>query len=605
MKLRGRFTLTLALAALVPISVAAIVTRQVIASSAREEYNDRRRSAETTITNAVDRLTRQVQENVMSLASRDHPYVAGMVLDMMNLDGRRLTGTQIDNYQQQGKSWMKGLFLQVLTITDDTQPENLVVVSAHLRSAQNERNQEVRTRAELKPDVPFFALEVVQLPDDVPRPPSAKESRTILVIEAARVLSSRLLSDRMSLSERDKPPRSVGVLAGREVSADFLSTVYLGRTVDARIVKPNGQILVPPKGTDWAQLASDPPIRLELPGADGKPFAIIEVAVSDGDLDTVLRKLTYTSAGLALAALGAVVLIGLLVARRTARDLDALVEGSLAASRGDLDHRVPVRSKDEVGAVAHAFNFMMEDLRTSKDRLVIAERIAAWQEIARRLAHEIKNPLTPIQMAMDTLRKTHRLKHPSFDEILEESTTTVLQEADRLKHIVAEFSDFARMPKPNFQRIDLNEVVRSAMSLYQGAAPVETKLTELPQLDADKGQVSQVVLNLVENARDAIAKRPDGKVTVSTKLGDAGDRALLVVEDNGPGIPTDLKDKVFAPYFTTKHNKGGTGLGLAIVHRIVSDHGGRIQVSDIPGGGARFAIELPLRNGTALLVSRI
>jgi signal transduction histidine kinase len=114
-----------------------------------------------------------------------------------------------------------------------------------------------------------------------------------------------------------------------------------------------------------------------------------------------------------------------------------------------------------------------------------------------------------------------------------------------------------------------------------------------------------VVLNLVENARDAIGQRGEGRIIVSTRLGEAGDRAMLIVEDNGPGIPVDLKDKVFAPYFTTKHSKGGTGLGLAIVHRIISDHGGRIAVVDAPGGGARFAIELPLRNGTALLTSRI
>ncbi|MBC7975807.1 MAG: HAMP domain-containing protein, partial [Myxococcales bacterium] len=278
-----------------------------------------------------------------------------------------------------------------------------------------------------------------------------------------------------------------------------------------------------------------------------------------------------------------------------------------AAARGDLDHRVPVRSEDEVGAVAAAFNFMMEDLRSSKERLVIAERIAAWQEIARRLAHEIKNPLTPIQMAMDTLRKSWRKQHPSFGEILEESTSTVMEEADRLKHIVSEFSGFARMPKPEFQRLDLNELVRSALALYQGgAAPIEISLFgSLPQIDADKNQLNQVVLNLVENARDAIGQRPDGHITVSTKLGEAGDRAMLIVEDNGPGIPGDLKDKVFAPYFTTKHAKGGTGLGLAIVHRIISDHGGRIVVADTPGGGARFAIELPLRNGTLLLTSRI
>jgi two-component system nitrogen regulation sensor histidine kinase NtrY len=182
-----------------------------------------------------------------------------------------------------------------------------------------------------------------------------------------------------------------------------------------------------------------------------------------------------------------------------------------------------------------------------------------------------------------------------------------MEEADRLKHIVSEFSAFARMPKPEFQRLDLNELVRSALALYQGGTTsIEIRLApQLPQIDADKNQLNQVVLNLVENARDAIGQRGDGHIAVSTRRGEAGDRAMLIVEDNGPGIPVDLKDKVFAPYFTTKHAKGGTGLGLAIVHRIVSDHGGRISVADTLGGGARFAIELPLRNGTALLTSRI
>ena len=251
-------------------------------------------------------------------------------------------------------------------------------------------------------------------------------------------------------------------------------------------------------------------------------------------------------------------LVGSLVARRTARDLDQLVEGSIAAARGDLEYRVPVRDKDEVGAVANAFNFMMEDLKVSKEKLVIAERIAAWQEIARRLAHEIKNPLTPIQMAMDTLRKSYRKQHPDFAEILEESTTTVLEEADRLKRIVAEFSDFARMPKPEFGRVDLNDVIRSSLALYKDATPqVEAMLdNQLPELDADKGQLNQVLLNLVENGRDALGLRENGHVTVTTKRGEAPDRLTLVVEDNGPGVPSELKDRVFAPYFTTKAREG-------------------------------------------------
>jgi two-component system nitrogen regulation sensor histidine kinase NtrY len=581
-KLSARFTLALAMAALVPISVAAVVTRQTIAASYRSEYEDLRTSVAKLMQRQLDQITLEITKAVDAVATPKHPLVGEMLTAMANqqLHVRDTSGrTTLDKLQGNSKNVMEGLSLDILTVTET--PGDRVLISAHNKNTLNERAPEVREQARTKD--PFFSR------DEIASPTSEK---TILVIKAARVVTDR--------------GKSVAVWVGRELKPELLASVR-GPRVDARVIARTNEVLMP-SAAPWPT-KGDPPIRVDLYGPsggghDGKPLAHVDITVASND-PAVLRQLTYTSIGLAVAALVAVILLGIIVARRTARDLDALVAGSLAAARGDLDHRVPVRSKDEVGAVANAFNFMMEDLKVSKERLVIAERIAAWQEIARRLAHEIKNPLTPIQMAMDNLRKTWKIKHPSFDEILEESTSTVLQEADRLKHIVAEFSDFARMPKPDFQRLDLNEVIRSAMSLYQGTTPVETKLSPLPKLDADKGQVNQVVLNLVENARDAIGSRSGGKIVVSTKLGDAGDRALLVVEDNGPGVPSDLKDKVFAPYFTTKHNKGGTGLGLAIVHRIVSDHGGRIQVSDAPGGGARFAIELPLRNGIALLASRI
>jgi len=480
---------------------------------------------------------------------------------------------------------MLGLSLDVLIISDRG---NRVLAAPHAHGKIGESNHpEIRERAAASKGATFFVRE------DITSEERGKTvSRSVLVAEAARIAQD---GDVM-----------VALAAGRRVDDRLLVGVRGEHRTDARIVAPDGTVLVPPAHPRWTQRSEDGPIRIELPGVGGAPAAAIEIAVSDGDMARVLLHITLASAALALAALVGVVLIGLLVARRTARDLDQLVDGSLAASRGDLDHRVLVRSDDEIGRVAAAFNFMMQDLRTSKERLVIAERIAAWQDIARRLAHEVKNPLTPIQMAMDTLRKTWKKQHPSFGEILEESTATVMEEADRLKHIVSEFSAFARMPKPELQRLDLNELVRSALALYQGAAPIDIRLAEpLPEIDADKNQLNQVVLNLVENARDAIGQRPDGRIAVATRRGEAGDRALLIVEDNGPGISPDLKDKLFTPYFTTKHEKGGTGLGLAIVHRIVSDHGGRITVGDAAGGGARFAIELPLRNGTALLTTRI
>jgi signal transduction histidine kinase len=577
MKLRGRFTLSLALAALVPITVAAVVTRQVIADSYRATYLELRRNAEESMNREIAKISGEMKAAAGRIADPKGEF-AGQILTWL---AQGTIDSEQKSLRERGDSKIKEASLAVLTVIDH---EDRVIVTPHLRGQLRQRLPQIRRIARETGGRPYFAQE------DFDEETSARIDK-VLVVEVAR--TSQLTVHELALA------------AGRPLRSEHLDPVRSSGRADARIVDPAGNVLLPPKTRRWDLLTADPPIRIALPGADGRPAAIVEIAVSDGDMASVLRKLTYTSAGLAIAALGVVVLIGLFVARRTARDLDLLVEGSLAASRGDLDHRVPVRSNDEIGAVASAFNFMMEDLRTSKERLVIAERIAAWQEIARRLAHEIKNPLTPIQMAMDTLRKTWKKQHPSFDEILEESTTTVLQEADRLKHIVTEFSDFARMPKPQLSRIDLNEIIRSALALYQGAVRVDTNLRPgLPHFDGDKNQINQVLLNLAENARDAIPTE-GGRIWVSTKLGDAQDRVILTVEDNGPGVPPDLKDKVFAPYFTTKHSKGGTGLGLAIVHRIVSDHGGRIAISDRPGGGARFVIELPLRHGSALLASRI
>ncbi len=581
MKLRGRFTLTLAMAALVPITVAAVVTRQVIASSKRADYESERANALQAAQREVATLSSEVAEAAAQLADSSNPFI-GVILSELSHKAERSEKEWGDiqrGLRQQGSQMMRGLSLQGLTVVT---PEDTVLITPHYRDATDDRNLLPRQLALKTNGEAYFTLEQMRTGPTI---------ETVLVAQASRI--SR------------KDAYTVALSASRRVTDKLLASLRGPRT-DARIIDARGLVMFPPKTKDWDAIAKDP-ITVPLRGPNGETVAKIQVTVSDAGLDQLLTNLTLISAGLAVGALVLVVLVGLLVARRTARDLESLVEGSLAAARGDLDHRVPVRSKDEVGAVAAAFNFMMEDLRSSKDRLVIAERIAAWQEIARRLAHEIKNPLTPIQMAMDTLRKTWKKQHPEFSEILEESTTTVLQEADRLKHIVSEFSDFARMPKPEFQRIDLNDLVRSATALYQGgAAPVEVKLAEgLPELDADKNQLNQVVLNLVENARDAISKKENGKIIVSTRMGEANDRALLIVEDNGPGVPPDLKDKVFAPYFTTKHSKGGTGLGLAIVHRIVSDHGGRITITDAKGGGAKFAIELPLRNGTALLASRI
>jgi nitrogen fixation/metabolism regulation signal transduction histidine kinase len=399
----------------------------------------------------------------------------------------------------------------------------------------------------------------------------------VLVVQAAREVSDG--------------GDSVTVVGGRRIDRDFLDPVRNLAGVQVQVLGADGEVLVAPKG-EWHE--DKTVASYSLKDSQGREVALVEMRLTNDSLPALLKQVTIYSALLALAALAVTVLLGFFVARRMTRDLDALVVGVQAAARGDLEHQVVIDSSDEIGEVGKAFNTMMLDLHDSKERLVMAERVAAWQEIARRLAHEIKNPLTPIQMSMETLRKTYAKKHPSFDEVFEESTATVLEEAARLKRIVSEFSEFARMPKPTKTTLSLNDLVRAQVALYQGSVAISKSLEdELPVIEADRDTLSQLLLNLIENARDAISGQEDGKIRVTTESSRGGKAVLFRVDDNGPGIAPEVKDKLFTPYYTTKHAHGGTGLGLAIAHRIVSDHSGKISASESPMGGARFTVELP------------
>jgi two-component system, NtrC family, nitrogen regulation sensor histidine kinase NtrY len=581
-RLRPRFTISFALAALVPIAVAALVTRYVVARGYRQEHERTRVSAQQVIQRAVQQFQRGVAQTIDPEVLGAHHELTGAIL--RELEKGQLDANDLLRFKKPSQAWMHGLGLDLLLITG--RGGRVLAAPHHEAMIDEDGVDRPETLARQTKGAPFFGWEQRML-DHTPEP--------ILVAGAARFVTSGSIR--------------VAVEVGREVDATMIDLVRREGRIDTRLVAADGRVLIAPAEPDWDRLAGDAPMRVPLLGDDGAVVAWVEIAVGVEALDLLLAQVTVASAALAAAALLLTVLLGVIVAHRMTRDLDRLVEGAQAAARGDLDHRVAASSRDEVGEVATAFNLMMEDLRAAKDRAAVAERIAAWQEVARRLAHEIKNPLTPIQMAMDTLRKTWRTQHPQFEEVLDESTATVLEEADRLKRIVSEFSEFARMPKPSFGPTDVGDVVASGLSLYQGAVPVERRLADgLPPIEADRGQLTQVLLNLLENARDAIATRGDdggGRIIVTTRRGDAGDRVEIVVEDNGPGIAPEVRDRMFTPYFTTKQGKGGTGLGLAIVHRIVSDHGGRIVAGEAAGGGARFAVELPLRQGHALLASRI
>jgi len=564
-KLRGRFTLWFSLAALVPIAVAALVTRQVVSQSFKQDFERNRAAADRSAKRELSELAGAVESTVRVLAEENRD-IEGLLFELQTHGGIR--PDVLRNLTQRDDGLMRGLGLDLMFIIDDTG----TILSAPHGAAEGERDEVWRERARRSRGQAFFAREPVERDGEL---------RTELVVVAART--------------RAEGGRAVTVVGGRLVRPALLDRVRQEGRVEARIVDGAGAVLV--QDGEWSGVGEAS--RVPLAGLDGTAAGSLEVAISDADLRTLLRKVTVAAALMAGAAVLVTVLLGFLVARGMTGDLDELVAGVAAVARGDLEHRVPARKRDEIGAVANAVNDMMTDLKQANERLAVAQRIAAWQEIARRLAHEIKNPLTPIQMSVETMRKTRQKGHPKFDEIFDESTATVLEEVGRLKRIVAEFSEFARMPKPTRRPTDLNEVVRSTTALYKGGVDlVENLADDLPEISADRDQLSQVVLNLLENARDAVAGRgegdPHGRIAITTCRAEGGDAVQLVVDDNGPGLSTEIRDKLFTPYFTTKHAAGGTGLGLAIVHRIVIDHHGTISAGDAPTGGARFTIELPI-----------
>jgi two-component system, NtrC family, nitrogen regulation sensor histidine kinase NtrY len=252
---------------------------------------------------------------------------------------------------------------------------------------------------------------------------------------------------------------------------------------------------------------------------------------------------------------------------------------SLAASATSL--------RDETGSSLGAI-LVLEDLTD----LMRAQKVAAWREVARRLAHEIKNPLTPIQLSAERIRKKYAEKARDLDGIVDEGTAAIVREVATLKNLVDEFTRFARLPPPNPVSTNVEDVISASLSLFDG---VHSRVTIRPVCDAglprvllDPDQMKRVLVNLLDNAVEAMGG--EGTVTIEAHR-DVSGAVRLEVADEGPGIREEDRDRLFLPYFSTK--KKGTGLGLAIVHRIVSDHHGRIRVENNKPHGARFVIELP------------
>lgn len=319
---------------------------------------------------------------------------------------------------------------------------------------------------------------------------------------------------------------------------------------------------------------------------------------------------------LAVTMVGSVA-AGTILARSVTRRIDQLAKATQAVGAGDLSVRVPVSGNDEITNLAQAFNTMLLEVERSRARIEFLQRMGTWQEIARRLAHEIKNPLTPIQLAVEEAHVRYQGDDERYKQLLETTLKVVQEEVATLRRLVTEFSAFARLPHADLSEADACEFLRDQakqMSLFsddesglhdtdgdqlEGLVDVQWEVPQGPiSVWMDKQMLHRVLVNLVRNAAQAVRDtRRGGKGRVRVALADHDSAWLhLVVDDDGPGIRDDMRESVFDPYVTTKHD--GTGLGLSIVKKIVMEHGGTIEAAVSEWGGARMLIRLP-KAGTA------
>lgn len=347
---------------------------------------------------------------------------------------------------------------------------------------------------------------------------------------------------------------------------------------------------------------------MPLTGRHNELLGVLLLGSPQRGLILLRRQILKTAAAVACAA----ILIGLLLAwwvsKRITLPVEELANGAREVASGRWDAHIDVHGTDEIGQLAGAFNEMTRTLAAQKEKLVQTERVAAWRELARRLAHELRNPLFPLQITVENLQRARQLGPAQFQEVFSEGTATLKAELANLNSIVGRFSDFSKMPAPQFTRVNINETLRNAVRLFEpqftavGKPAITTEyfLTEsLPEIDADPDLLHRAFQNLVLNALDAMPA--GGNLTLRTA--DGGDTVRIEVADTGKGLTPEECSRLFTPYYTTKHQ--GTGLGLAIVQSVVSDHHGTISVSSEEGRGATLRIDLPKRQLNALVKPKV
>jgi len=546
MRLRTRLALAFALLAVVPLAVVVPPTLTRLRDTLSRELDARMEAATTSAQESLERSGATARRAVEELV--DSPAMEDLAREARERPTRAIqAGT--------AEGLMRSRGLSVLALFDRS---GTVLSSGHLPARRGD------------PDPVLFDVTREKSPKPVP-----------VRVDVRTPSGLRQLPALVTARPVDYGDLRLWAVGG--VLLDEGLAQHLARLTQAQVSLVSGDTELARAGE-----AASPTVARTLPLGEAATVRLVFSRAAALDAEQGVMRAFLLLAGLGG---GFAVLLGLLVSRWMTRPVEALTEGARRVAEGALDAQVAVEASGEVGELVRTFNRMTGELKATTERLVASERIAAWQEVARRLAHEIKNPLTPIRMSLETLLAAQEARHPRFPDMFKESAGVVLEEVDRLRRIVDEFSRFARMPKPQLAPVDLGELVQSVLSLY--AAPPEG-IQILPTLQTcvvakvDRDQLTQVLVNLVKNAEEAM-KGKGGALRVRVK-GTETD-AVVEVEDSGPGIPPEHRARIFEPYFTTKD--GGTGLGLAIAARILQEHGGKLDVGGEPGQGARFSVVLP------------
>jgi signal transduction histidine kinase len=331
-----------------------------------------------------------------------------------------------------------------------------------------------------------------------------------------------------------------------------------------------------------------------VPVRDGEAGAILTVPLTlrqqeiEDEIEALDRRVTL--AAMLFIALGAA--IGYFTAERIADPVNRLTRASRRIARGDLDARIHIATADELRRLVEAFNQMAADLKRQRGELERTNRLAAWADMARQVAHDIKNPLTPIQLSAEHLRRVHQDADRPLGAVLDGCVDTILSQVSMLRQIASEFSSFASSPVARLAPTELREVIDEVVAPYRTGLPDNVRFevhqaANVPVLSVDRGLLGRALVNVIENSLHAM--RGGGTLSIATRPLDGG--GVIEIEDTGVGMDPDALSRIFEPYFSTKAT--GTGLGLAIAKRNVELNGGVLSVTSEKGRGTTVTISLP------------